>query len=239
MNDDLIRLSDLVPEYACYYELSFQEAAYDLHELIEKLFNEYAMKRGKPLPEQIWCVRGTKSALRSNKGYELDFGALQKYFKALADSPEAGNPLISCFSRTESDYTNIPPSIIHFYKSALSEWIKAAGIEPPVFILGSNAGDCSKDSEDTDEFSEKELISIRQIVSGLIQLIKEVHNAHSAPALDNDARKRAEEIIRVASRLNSSRTNFNQYSVVIQLAEAAEVEMRKSWKTLKAYAEGQ
>lgn len=239
MNDDLIRLSDLVPEYARYYEVSFQEAAYNLHELIEQLFREYTLKRGKPLPEQIWCVGGAKSSQRSSKGYELDFGGLKNYFKALFDSHEASNPHINCFSRTDSDYTSIPPSVVHFYKAALVEWIQAADIEPPAFILDGNAGDCSTDSEDTDEFNEKELVSIRRIISDLIELIIEVNNAHTAPTLDDEERKRAENIIRVASWLNSSRKNFNPYPVVISLADVAGVEMRKSWKTLKWYAEDQ
>ena len=239
MNDDLIRLSDLMPEYARYYEVSFQEAAYDLHELIENLFREYYLKRGQPLPEQIWCVGGAKLSQRSNKGYELCFGGLRKYFKTLVDSPEVVSPLISCFSRTDGDYTSIPPGAVHFSKSALVEWIQAAGIEPPASILGGNAGGCAEEAEDADEFTEKELVSIRGIVSGLIQLIKEVNNAHSLPAQDDEARKRAENIIRTASWLNSSRKNFNQYPVIIALAESAGVDLRRDWKTLKRYAEDQ
>ena len=239
MNDDLIRLSDLMPEYARCHEVSFQEAAYYLHELIESLFREYSLKRGKPLPEKIWCVGGAKFSQRPSKGYELDFGVLRKYFKALVDSPEVGSPLISCFNRTDSDYTSIPPSVVYFSKSALVEWIQAAGIEPPAFILGGNAGGCPEEAEDADHFTEKELVSIRGIVSGLIQLIKEVNNAHALPAQDDEARKRAENIMRTASWLNSSRKNFNQYPVIISLAEAAGVDLRRDWKTLKRYAEDQ
>lgn len=239
MNDDLIRLSDFVPEYARYHEVSFLDAAYDLHELIENLFREYALVRGKPLSEKIWCVGGAKSSQRSNNGYELDFDVLRKYFKALVESPEASSQFISCFSRKESDYTKIPAGVVWFNRSALVEWIESVGIEPPAFLLSSKAQECSEGVEEDSVFQEKELVSIRKIVSGLIDLIREVHNAHSESSLDDIARKRAESIIRVASRLNSTRTNFDRYPVIVSLAETAGVDMRKSPKTIKWYAEDQ
>lgn len=235
MNADLIRLSDLVPEYARYYEVSFQEAAYDLHELIEDLFREYAVRRGKFMPEHIFWVGGAKSSKRSTKGYELDFGGLRKYFKALVESPEAGNPLLNCFCRAESDYTNIPAGVIYLSRAALVEWILAAGIEPPDFILGGDTGKCIKGNDETDGFRAKELVFISSVISGLIDLIKEVHKAHTEPTLDDKARKRAEAIIRGASRLNSTRKNFDLPSAIKSLAEDAGVDMPRSPKTLKKY----
>lgn len=239
MNDDLIRLSDFVPEYAHYHEVSILDAAYDLHKLIENLFREYVLVRGKALPEQIWCVGGAKCSQRSNNGYELDFGALRKYFKDLVESPEASSQFISCFSRTDSNYAKIPAGVVFFYRSTFAEWIDAVGIEPPNFLLSSKAPECSEGVEEDSVFQEKELVSIRMIVSGLIDLIREVNNAHAENPLDNIARKRAEDIIRVASRLNSTRTNFDRYPVIISLAETAGVDMRKSPKTIKWYAEDQ
>lgn len=41
MSSDVKRLSDLVPNYARYYMVSHQEAAYALHELIQELSVEY------------------------------------------------------------------------------------------------------------------------------------------------------------------------------------------------------
>ncbi|WP_339410227.1 hypothetical protein [Pseudomonas sp. EA_35y_Pfl2_R5] len=238
MNDDLIRLSDLVPEYVRYHEVSIQEAAYDLHELIENLYRECAVRLGTSMPDNVFWVGGVKSSQRSKKGYELDFGGLRKFFKALVDSPEAGSPLFNCFCRAENDYTSIPAGVVYLSKSALVEWVMAAGLEPPDFILDGNAEECSGGSEELGGFKGKELVSIRMIVSGLIELIREVHNAHAEPALDDKARKRAENIIRSASRLNNSRKNFNPYPDIVSLAEVAGVDMRKP-KTLEFYAEGQ
>lgn len=45
MNDDFMRLSDLVPAYVRCYKVSPQEAAYALHELIEELYVEYGVNR--------------------------------------------------------------------------------------------------------------------------------------------------------------------------------------------------
>lgn len=237
MNDELIRLSDLVPEYARYHEVSTQEAAYDLNELIEELYREYAVRLGRSMPDNIFWVGGAKSSKRSSKGYELDFGGLRRYFKSLVDSPETGSPLFNCFCRAERDYASIPAGVVYFSKSALVEWILSAGIEPPDFILGGNEGECIEGSEETDELIEKEWVSIRKIISGLIELIREVHNSHAEPALGEEARKRAETIIRRASRLNPVRKNFDPYPVIISLAEVAGVDMPKSPKTLKRYAE--
>lgn len=238
MNDDQIRLSDLVAEYVRHHEVSTQEAAYDLHELIENLYRECAARLGSSMPDHVFWVGEAKSSQRSKKGYELDFGGLRKFFKALIDSPEGGSPLLNCFCRAENDYTSIPAGVVYLSKSALVEWVMASGLEPPDFILGGNTEECLGDSEDPTGFKGKELVSIRMIVSGLIELIREVHNAHTEPASDDKARKRAENIIRCASRLNNPRKNYNLYPDIISLAEVAGVDMRKP-KTLKWYAEDQ
>lgn len=49
MNNDLMRLSDLVPTYSRLCKVSNQEAAYALHELIEELYVEYGVNRFRPI----------------------------------------------------------------------------------------------------------------------------------------------------------------------------------------------
>ncbi len=239
MNYDLIRLSDLVPEYVRYHKVSFREAAYDLHELIEDLYREYTMRRGKLMPDHICWVGGAKSSHRSAKNYELDLGDLRKYFKALVDSPAVDNPLFNCFCRSERDYTNIPAEVVYLSREALVEWILAAGIDSADFILAGDARKRINKNEKTDGFQAKELASISLIISGLINLIREVNKAHADPSLDESTRRRAEAIKRSASRLNSTRKNFDLPSAITSLAEDAGVDMPRSPKTLKRYMGGQ
>lgn len=49
MNDDQMRLSDLLPEYARYNKLTPQEAAHALHELFEELY----IKHGETLENRL------------------------------------------------------------------------------------------------------------------------------------------------------------------------------------------
>ncbi|BBN52735.1 hypothetical protein TRE132_08600 [Pseudomonas chlororaphis subsp. aurantiaca] len=238
MSADLIRLSDLAPKFASYHGVGLREAAYSLQELINDVYCIRVMLRGESLPEHVFWVGGAMSPERSIKGYELDFGGLQKYFKALIDSPEIVNPLVHCFCRAERDYADIPASVVYLSKSALSEWVLTAGIEPPEFILGLWADEHAKKNDKGGELKTKELNAIGKIVSGLIELVKEVHNAHAESAMGDEANRRAERIIKAASRLNSDRKNFCPYMAIISLADDAGIDMVKDHRTLERYAKG-
>lgn len=66
MNDDLMRLSDLVPAYVRCYKVSTQEAGYALHELIEELYVEYGVNQWLPNSVNNFFgseSRGVRSAL--------------------------------------------------------------------------------------------------------------------------------------------------------------------------------
>ncbi|WP_124319113.1 hypothetical protein [Pseudomonas chlororaphis] len=128
MNADFIRLSEFVPEYARYYDVSPQEAAYDLYEMIEALFQEYAARRGQLLPEHVFWVGGSRSSQLSVRGYELDFGGLRDYFKAWAGSTATESPLVDCFCRADDDYAIVPSRIVYSSRAFLVEWIVDAGI---------------------------------------------------------------------------------------------------------------
>ena len=70
MNDDLIRLSDLVPEYARYYKLNLIEAAFGLHELLDETFLVYLANNEKPPLEDLFWVGRVNSPQRSTKDFE-------------------------------------------------------------------------------------------------------------------------------------------------------------------------
>lgn len=74
MNDDVIRISDLVKECAGYYEIDDQEAAHILHELFNELFLEYSVRQGKvALPSNIFWVGRPDGPQRSIRTYKLFF----------------------------------------------------------------------------------------------------------------------------------------------------------------------
>lgn len=65
MNDDVMRLSDLVPEYARYYKVSLQDAAYALHEIFVELdAHHHSRQPYKAIPDQVVWV-GEWAVLRA------------------------------------------------------------------------------------------------------------------------------------------------------------------------------
>lgn len=237
MNDELIRLSDLVPEYARYHKVSFHEAAYGLHELMEDLWAEYSvLRRIERLPEHLFWVGRVSSSKPSSSGYEVDYDVLLGYFKGMREpSPGIDNRLIKCFCNAERDYKDIPASVVYSSRAALSSWILDAGIEAPDFILDGNVDKRANGGSEGEEFQAKELNSISLIINGLINLIKEVDKAHAEQPLDGASGKRADTIRRRAFGLRSPRKNFDLSSAILSLADAAEVDMPRSHKTLRKY----
>ncbi|AOE87965.1 hypothetical protein [Pseudomonas sp. TCU-HL1] len=241
MNNDVMRLSDLVPEYARHYRVSPQEAAHALHELIEELYIEHGEKRGnRSSLNDIFWVGMAGFPQRSARAYSFYFELLSKYFYDSCDAPSsANNGLVNCYSRDDEQFKDIPASVIYFTRSSLNEWIIDAGITPPGFILSSNACDQPKEDKRGSELKTIELGTISKIMNGLVNLIKEVDKAHRERPADRDGKKRIESILSAASRLHSPRENFDLYSAVISLAEDAGVDMPKDHKTLRKYMRAQ
>lgn len=242
MNDDVIRLSDLVPEYARHYKVSPQEAAYALHELIVDLYSEYHVKREeKVFPEYIFWVGRVGCSRRAAKSYKLFFNGLIEYFNNLFNpSPDTDDGLVRCYCVSDNVPKGIPAGIVYLSRAALGEWVLDAGIEPPELMFSSNADRGAKEIEGAKEFKTIELGYISKIISGLVELVKEVDKAHSVQLLDDAGRRRADAIKRGASRLNNpARKNFDLYSALISLAEDAGVDMPKDHKTLRKYMRGQ
>ncbi|MCE5364123.1 hypothetical protein [Pseudomonas anguilliseptica] len=242
MSDDVIRLSDLVPEYARHYKVSPQEAAYALHELIVGLHSEYHVKRAEmAIPNHIFWVGRVGSSQCSAKIYKIFFSGFIEYFNNLCNPPpENGNGFFRCYCESDSDPKDIPAGIVYLSRSALSEWILDAGIEPPEFILSSNSGEIPKKNKNESEIKEQERGTIRKIMNGLVDLIKEVDRAHREPPTDYDGKKRADQIKAHASRLsNPPRKNPDVYSALISFAEDAGVDMPKDHQTLRSYMRAQ
>jgi hypothetical protein len=237
MNDDLMRLSDLVPTYARCYKVSTQEAAYALHELIEELYVEYGVNRCHPNSvNSIFWVGTARGAKRTLRAYVLYFQLLSKYFYDLFDSPiESDKNLVNCYCEDDQKSKNIPASVVYFSRAALSEWIIDAGVEVPLFLSVGTAGRQAEGDDERREFQTKELNSISLIINGLISLIKEVDKAHVEQPLDDAAARRASTIRHRALKLRSSRKSFAVGMAVLALADAAEVEMPKTQKTFRKY----
>ncbi|NMX37132.1 hypothetical protein HBO34_04465 [Pseudomonas veronii] len=237
MNDDLMRLSDLVPEYARCYRVSTQEAAHALHELIEELYVEHGVNRWRPNSiNNIFWVGGAGDPKRTSRSYVLYFQLLSKYFYNIFESPlEIEKSLVNCYCEDDQQSKNIPASVIFFSKPAFGEWIFDAGIEVPSFLVDGITCREAVGDDERKAFQTKELNSISLIINGLIRLINEVDRAHAEQTLDDTARRRASAIRHRASKLRSSRKSFDIGLAILSLADAAEVDMPKSQKTLRKY----
>lgn len=242
MNDDVIRLSTLVPEYACHYKVSPQEAAYALHELIVGLYSEYHVKRVEMVvPGHVFLVGRVGDSQCSQKTYKIFFNGLIEYFNNLfCPSTEADISLFRCYCVSESEAKDIPAGIVYLSRAALGNWALGAGIEPPEFILSSNARDGAKKDKSASELKEQEMGTISKIMNGFVNIIKEVDKAHRELPVDYDSKKRADKIKNHVFRLNNPpRQKFDIYSALISLAEDVGVDMPTDHQTLRKYMRAQ
>ncbi|WP_312904563.1 hypothetical protein [Stutzerimonas nitrititolerans] len=238
MNDDVMRLPDLVKECASYYEIDDQEAAHILYELIKKLSLEYSVRQGKvALPNHIFWVGRVDGPRQSIRAYKLFFEGLIGYLDLLSDPLSiAGKHTINSFCENDSSPKDIPVNLIYLSRISLGEWALNAGIEPPTYILHGSAAKRTKKNEKEPTLKENELATISRITNGLFDLIKAVAKAHSEVPLSKLEKDRAREIKRSLSLINNPpRDNFDRYSAVLLLAKDANVEMRCDPKTLRKY----
>ncbi|SFP60221.1 hypothetical protein [Pseudomonas borbori] len=238
MNDDVMRIPDLVKECARYYEVDDQEAAHTLHELIKELSLEYSVRQGKvALPSHIFWVGRVDGPQQSIRTYKLFFEGLVEYLDLLSD-PLSSVEKYSIRSYCESDSSakNIPVNLIYLSRIALGEWALNAGIEPPTYILEGSSAKRAKKNEEEPTLKENELATVSRITNGLFDLIKAIDKSHSEVPLTKQDKDRLREIKRGLALLNNPpRTNFDRYSTVILLAKDAGVEMRCDPKTLRRY----
>jgi hypothetical protein len=237
MNDDVMRLSDLVPEYARCYRVSHHEAAHALHELIQELYIEYSEVRDSRLSlNNIFWVGKTGSPQRSARFYNLSFEGISKYFDCFCNPlPGIDNNLIDCFCASDADLKKVPANVVYTSRKALDTWILNAGLETPKFLLDDESTSQAEGDNGERGLQQKERNYISLIINGLIELIKEVDKAHADQAFDEESKMRADTIKRRALGLRSTRKNFNPCPAILSLAAAAGVDMPNSPKTLRKY----
>ncbi|WP_124184958.1 hypothetical protein [Pseudomonas aeruginosa] len=232
MNDDLIRLSEFVPEHARHHRLDLQTAAYDLQELMEALSTSLFVRSGGSLPEHVCWVGGVTAHSRSSKHHMIDFESLSNYFETWARSPTGSEPSFQCFCRTESKYKAIPAGTVYFSRNAMVEWIQAAAVDCPEFLIQEDAERNARTADEVEAFKGKELVSIRGLTRGLIDIIVAVDKAHRG--LPDKAKAAA--ILRAVSQLNPNEKTSKWHAALTELAGFAEVEdFRSNRKTLQKY----
>lgn len=232
MNDGLIRLSQFVPEHSSYHGFDSQTAAYDLQELLEALRTNYFVSSGGSLPEHVCWVGGATSSRRSSKHHMIDFESLSHYFETWARSSTAGESSLRCFCKTENEYRVIPAGTIYFSRNAMAEWILAASAECPGFLISEESEQSLRTADEIEAFKGKELVSIRGLARGLIDIIVAVDRAHRG--LPDKAKAAA--ILRAASQLNPNEKTSKWHAALTELADTAEIEdFRGNRKTLQKY----
>ncbi len=237
MNDDVMRFSDLVPEYARYYKVSLQDAAYALHELFIELGSDHHSKQPyKAIPDQVIWVGRVGSPARSTKTYKLYFSVLAEYFNDLISSSfNSEAKFVRClFVGEYSDNKNIMPSMVYLSKTLLGKLIYVASNEHPGFLFSdeSEKNQCKPSEEEIKAFQGKELVSIKGLARGLIEMIIEVDRAHRGVSKKIDP----EAILLAAYELGQELSPSKWYEALSVLAKAVEVEdFRSNRKTLKRY----
>lgn len=162
----------------------------------------------------------------------IDFESLSHYFETWARSSTAGESSLRCFCKTENEYRVIPAGTIYFSRNAMAEWIQAAAIECPGFLIREESEQSARAADAIEAFRGKELVSIRGLARGLIDIIVAVDRAHRG--LPDKAKAAA--ILRAASQLNPNEKASKWHVALTELADAAEIEdFRGNRRTLNKY----
>lgn len=236
MTNDVMCLSDLVPEYARFYKVNNQKAAHALHELFEELHIKYGETLENRLSlNNIFWVGGVKPSERKTRPYRLYFQLVSNYLYAAYNSaPRIDNGLINCYSETDEQFKNIPASSIYFSRNTLADLIQTVSSEPSEFLFSKNfeVSSYEPSNEDIKAFKGKELVSIQGLTRGLIEMIIEVDRAHRG--LSNKTNPRA--ILLAASQLDLCDKPSKWRAALTDLAAAVEVEdFRDNRRTLVKY----
>ncbi len=239
MSGDVMRLSDLVPEYARYYRVGTQDAAYALHEL----FVEMDSEQGRTIPDDVmWIGRvGSSAPAYSAKVLDirvLEFSNLAKYFSDSAGlSCNSESRFVGCTYIVDGciEHKYIPPSMVYLSKPLLGKLIYDATSQALGFLV-NNTPSLMLHSNTDKGLTTKERNSVAKIIKGLVDLVQEVGKAYSDQPLDDKARKRADSIKRDVSRIiNPSRKKQNLPLKIRDLADVAGVEMVRDPETLRRY----
>lgn len=237
MNDDVMRLSDLVPEYARYYKVSLQDAAYALHEIFAELgAHHHSRQPYKAIPDQVIWVGRVGSPARSAKVYKLYFSVLAEYFNGLIGSSDNfESKVVRCLYVGErTDSKDIMPGMVYVSKSLLGKLIGEAINDSLGFLFNKEP---EKDSyrlskEEIKIFQGKELVSVQGLARGLLEMIIEVDRAHRGVSKKIDP----EAILIAAQKLGQESSDTEWYEDLAALARAVEIEdFRSNRKTLKRY----
>ncbi|MEE9103078.1 hypothetical protein VXJ36_22960 [Pseudomonas nitroreducens] len=233
MSNDLIRLSEFVPEHARYHGLDTPTAAYDLAELIDALTQRHLGTTGKGIPQHVCWVGGIATSRQSNKRCKPDYKNLLDYFESWSNSSaNISRDFLDCYSEAERDYVRIPAASVYFSRKSLKEWIQTANLAHPEFLEINHTAASKAMNEEEEAFKGKELVSIQGLTRGLIEIITAVDSAHRG-LLDKE---HATAILKAASQLRESDKTSKWHAALIDLAELAKADdFRSNRKTLLKY----
>lgn len=190
MTEDPIRLSDFVPLHAQSLGLDLEAAAYDLHEVVQRLADYYYVPNGPVVPAKICWLGSIARAQQSTRKHLIDFGMLNRYFNNWAAAPASSGPEFECL--IEEDFAQVPASAIYLSRAALIDWLEAAEITPPQFLLAQPATGVSKANTPRAALDQREMNSVKLLLHTAFELLHAVSQRNSplrgnAEKLDPDA----------------------------------------------------
>src|SRR5690554_3271417 len=173
---DAIRLPDLIPAYAAYQRVNSQEAAYTLHQLMERLRTEF---RYFTFPDDAVWVRNFSGADLPGSRFRPYADGLVEYFKArmgagdVVKEVSAGAFVSAPLGASAEGPVTVPAGMVYFSRERFCELVGGASAE--LFALCEFLSDGSdKNSATASEeggFRGKELASIQNLTGALLEII--------------------------------------------------------------------
>ena len=237
MNDDVIRLSDLVPEYARHNKVTLQSAAFAMRELFIELESHHHSEHPyKAIPDQIIWVGKVGSSARSPKAYKLYFSVLSEYFNDLVNpNCNSESIFVRClYTGEHSDNKDITPSMVYLSKHLFGQLTYETTNERLEFLSNEDPKKYphKPNKEEIKTFRGKELVSVQGLAQGLIDMIIEVDRAHRGESKKLDP----EAILTAAHKLGQKSSSTSWYEALSDLAKASEIEdFRSNRNTLEKY----
>lgn len=234
--NDVVKLSELISNCARGSKLSFEEAVYDLYRLAKGLRQHHERQGKVVVPDDVSWVGGVASSKKSLRVYKLFYSAFESYFDTLCCSLSESGDCISSYCETDSTARDVPVSLIYVSLSGLERLALEAGLDRSEYLFNTGDSVCAEVDKDSKGLREIELNKVSVIITGLIQLIKEVDKAHSVKYSSDLEKRRAESIRRAMVNINgSTRKNYDICNALKYLADDAGVEMRIDLQTFKRY----
>lgn len=232
---ETVRLSDFVSEAARTLGVGSKAAAYEVGLFFKSLKEYYYVSDGPDVPQSICWLGSVASPDVSSRGHVIDFGMINNYFQNLSSFSGDDVPDFTC--TIQNEFEVVPASAVYFSRENLKAWAHKAGVTGFGFLDDEAGGGEQALKNGPESIGTRQLNMIGHLTETLIGMLVEVNNAYSVDHdPDSPEAKRAEDIKKLASRIDQKKKLHNQHTALRNLAEKCNVGPFPSIKTFGQYA---